>query len=641
MAQPLKITDRAKDFAKKKNYNDFFSQVVSDNPGINSNDRLVKQEIDSQYTALGAKEPETSTPTTTSTTTAAGGIVGGLVSGMKAMTSQNNSLASDESIGIEGVFGTVIDTNTGKLKTFSEIVKSITGGIGNGIVTQLKQQADLQEKINKSTGLTGELSEKFRSSITEAYPAAVRLGIGFEEMSSAIANMTANIGRFRLLNEETMTDVAMTGKVYFDNMEEAGNAANAFQNVSLGARDAMMAVQKAGKSSLELGLNAKTTSKDLVYNIGKLNEYGFKNGVDGLNQMVQKSVALKMTLQNVFTIAEKVMDPEGALTLAANLQAIGGAVGSFSDPIKMMYDATNNVEAFQDSLIGAAEGLATYNSEQGRFEVTGANLRRAKEMADKLGMSLGEMSSLAVNAAQRTSAAADMMANGLTFKNEEDREFLTNLAQMKDGKMAIEIPKDLQSEFAGATSVALQDMTSENAKKLLEFREKFQEMSTEDIARKQVGLVENINRDVNFLAALARIRAGGTGQNLVKQLGFDPAAAADESKKMADSAAKGIDVISTAVNDGIRTLTNADAREKAKPTEQKSVPVAEAEKAKAKADAEKAKTESQPKTQTIEHKLSVVGTQSVMDQFTRNVVNDPNFSQFWEPFGSYTEPVRK
>lgn len=607
---------------------------------LDLNDKNVLSQMQGAYSGYNSSAPTTS-PTTPTTETNPG-IVGGIIGGMKKMgiDQSNRGFAAGEQIGLEGVFGTVIDTNTGKLKTFSEIVKGIKDGIGNGIVLQLEQQAKLQEKINTETGLTGELSEHFRSSITEAYPHAVRLGYSFDDISSAVSTMTAEMGRFRMLNEQTMVDLAETSRVYFDSMEEGGRAANAFQDISIGARDSMLAIQKAGKSSLELGLNAKTTSKDLVANIGKLNEYGFKNGVDGLNQMVQKSVALRMNMQSVFTIAEKVMDPEGALSMAANLQAIGGAFGTFVDPIKMMYDATNNVEDLQDSLIGAAESLATYNSEQGRFEVTGANLRRAKAMADALGMSVGEMSKLAVNAAQKTSAAMDMMANGLTFKNEEDKEFLTNLAQMKDGKMSIEIPKSLQKEFAGATSIALEDMTSSQASTFLKFREEFQGMSTEDIAKKQVNFVENINRDVNFLAALARVRAGQTGVNLVERLGFDPAGIIKESKNLANSAKDGIEVVSGAVNDGINTFTNAAARDKAaaKPAEQKSVPVAEAEKAKA--EAERAKTQAQQQ-QTPQKTNINVNLQSNLggDVIRRSMQNDPELAdKFFSAFGSYTEP---
>ncbi len=105
---------------------------------------------------------------------------------------------------------------------------------------------------------------------------------------------------------------------------------------------------------------------------------------------------------------------------------------------------------------------------------------------------------------------------------------------------------------------------------------------------------------------------------------------------MANAAASGIEVVSTAVNDGIRTLTNADAREKAaaKPTEQKSVPVAEAEKAKA--DAEKAKAQSQQQTQQKTQIDMNIKSNVDGDSVRRAVLNDPSVvDKFFSEF-SYT-----
>ena len=106
--------------------------------------------------------------------------------------------------------------------------------------------------------------------------------------------------------------------------------------------------------------------------------------------------------------------------------------------------------------------------------------------------------------------------------------------------------------------------------------------------------------------------------------------------RTAAAAASGIEVVSTAVNDGIRTLTNADAREKAaaKPTEQKSVPVAEAEKAKA--DAEKAKAQSQQQTQQKTQIDMNIKSNVDGDSVRRAVLNDPSVvDKFFSEF-SYT-----
>ena len=93
-----------------------------------------------------------------------------------------------------------------------------------------------------------------------------------------------------------------------------------------------------------------------------------------MSKMVQRSMEFRMNMQSVFGLAEKVWNPDSALETVANLQMIGGAYQDLNDPIKLMYMATNDVEGLQDAIIGAAKSLVTYNREQGRFQVTGANL---------------------------------------------------------------------------------------------------------------------------------------------------------------------------------------------------------------------------------------------------------------------------
>lgn len=634
--------NRLEQLALDKNWPGFLSEYILQQK-INPNDKNAYDGAVKSATTLYVgytSKPQTGTSNTSTTTTSqSGGLVGGLSSGLKAMGSTSTRYDSSyggEQIGLEGGLSAMFDTTTGKLKSTREIFDSISSSIGNGILLQLRQQVQLQEEINTKTGMTGKLSEDFRSSITEAYPSAIRLGISFDEMSSAIADMTADMGRFRLLNSESMVDIAQTGKVYFDSIREAGMAANAFQNVSLGTKDAMMMVSKLGKSSLELGLNSKTTTKELVSNIDKLNQFGFNKGVEGLNQMVQKSLSLKMNMQSVFTVAEKVMSPEGALELAANLQAIGGAIGDFADPIKMLYDSTNNVEGLQDAMIGAAESLATYNSESGRMEVVGANLRRARDMANSLGMTLGELTNTAVNAAQRTSAATDLMAAGLTFDNEEDKEFLTNLAQMKDGKMVIEIPKDLQDRL-GKTDVALETMSQSQRDEFLKYREDFKEMSTEDIAKKQVSLVENINRDVNFLATVGRIQAGATGETVAKALGLDSKKIMDESAKLATKGGETIIATGEFLQKELKDLSNMREREKATNKKESPMNVADAEKAKAETEKAKAQTQtanSAPKQTNI--KLDITSDIGA-DEISRAVMKDPQMAgRYFDAIDSYT-----
>jgi hypothetical protein len=180
--------------------------------------------------------------------------------------------------------------------------------------------------------------------------------------------------------------------------------------------------------------------------------------------------------------------------------------------------ATNNVEGLQDAIIGSAKSLATYNQEQGRFEITGANIRRAKEMSNATGISYKELTNTAIAAQERLSATADLMANGLTFKNEGDKEFLTNLAHMKDGKMVIDIPSGLQKQFEGVKDgqLSLENMSQKQIDALLEQRREFEKKSDTEIIQSQLTVLSNISTNASYILEILKNRVGRTGQKAIE-----------------------------------------------------------------------------------------------------------------------------
>lgn len=553
---------------------------------------------------------------------------GGIVDTIKNLLSAQSSRMT---YGDQGEFKTladgmdlVFDKTTGKIKTIGEISKGVFQAGIKDVTLYYKQQEDLLENVNTKTSLTGELSRAWREEITNASPAAARIGVSFQELSNNMTDLITGAGRFKLVSQETIEQLTTVGKAYFDRTADAIEATKNFQNVSRGAADAMRDIEKAGNESLSLGLNAKETTKTLSTNIDKLNQFGFQKGIEGLTTMIQKSQALKMNMDSVFKVAEDVMDPEKALSLSANLAVVGGAFGDLADPLRLLYDSTNNVGALQDAIVGSTEGLATFDRESGTFQITGENLRKARAQAQALNMDFKEYSNLAVQAAQRTSAFSDLAASGLSFKDDKDKEFLTNLAQMKDGKMVIEVPKSLQSQLGGST-VALESMTEAQKETLLTQREAFKKMTAQDIAQQQAGFVENINRNVSFLAATARIQAGSNLNNLVKQLGFDPAKVGKEINGLADSAAKGINTVGEEAKTYVKNNVGKHSGKQNVKAETSSISTKEAEAKKAEAEKGKAQAENAPKE--IKHTIEIKSADSWMDGIKKNIQNDTSVTQ--------------
>lgn len=467
------------------------------------------------------------------------GFIGRLVATQSENVSLNNlSDNVSKNINLASLIQDIADTTQGLITkeiSFTDLVNKVTNAAkkltGAAVLDYFEQQAALLKDFTESTMMLGELSSSFRKDIGDSSVYAEGMGVSFGEFATNITNIVRDTGRFMIMNEQTMNDLTLSSKLVQDGFDGIRNMAKDFNEVGLSMEYMNDFIKKATTDSISLGLNSKTTIKAVTENIDKLNQYGFKNGVEGLTKMVRQSQEFKLSMQEAFKIAEKVMDPEGALEMAANLQALGGAIGDFNDPIRLMYMSTNDVGGIQDSIINMAKGLATFNQETGKFELVGANLRQVRAMASAAGMEFKELANLAVNSAQRMSAMTD-----LSFKfpklDEEEKEFITNLGRWseKEGKMVIDIPKSLQEQFGG-TQLAFDELTDTNAKMLLSQKEYFEKLTPEEVVREQLTLEKSMERSLRYIAASMVQGMGKQARETLKSaIGYDPIEASKELK---------------------------------------------------------------------------------------------------------------
>lgn len=445
-----------------------------------------------------------------------------------------------------GGFGDVYSTQIGQKTNVDEdidIFKKLidagkNGGIGLGtigglavevrdtLLTQLEQESKLRYDINSQTSLTGKLSEIVRKELIESSIASAEFGYNLEDVADLYKGLVQQSGKFSLINKEIVADASPLASTLAMSMTEFSTLLGDFEKVGVGTSDTMEAINKIVIDSIGLGLSSKKITTEIQQNIDKLNQYGFKNGVDGLSKMVQKSNEFKMSMQSVYGIAEKVFSPEGAIELAANLQVLGGAIGDFNDPLRLMYMANNDIGGIQDALIGAASSLATYNDEQDRFEVTGLNLMRARQMAKDFGIDLGELTKIAVSTGERLQASTMLNSTGLNI-DDKQMEFITNLARMDGGEMKIMLPKNVADELGVSTKIALDDLTDKTVNRLFDMQDEFKELSVKDIAKNQLTETQQMARDMAVVGSYYRVvgaqmlkglAKGAGGDSLIKEL---------------------------------------------------------------------------------------------------------------------------
>lgn len=408
------------------------------------------------------------------------------------------------------------------LNPFTLINNVLNAGAGvlDKVMTDFAKLNDnLIESVKGNSGYVGQIGDDMINGMREAVIATTRLGISVDDFLTGTQALMQSSERMVLYSEETLYAGMEASMAYTKSSKTLLENAESFRNVGIGLNDSAKAIEDIGKRSASLGLSAKATSETLIKQIGRLNEFGFQNGVRGLGKMVQEAQALKINMDEIFKVAVDLYDPEKAINLAANLQVVGGAVGDLADPIKLMYDATNNVESLQTSIIGAARSLATYNAEQGRFEVTGVNLRRAKAMADALNISMGELTNMAVKGAAKFEAMSQLdMFPDLT---DDQKEFVSNLSTIKDGRVGFDLPDDIAKRM-GLTNlndgfIAIDDLSTSQIVQFKEMQEKIAKTSTVDIARSQLNYTTQISSTVSaiYLRMMEDGRRSEIGQKAI------------------------------------------------------------------------------------------------------------------------------
>jgi hypothetical protein len=560
----------------------------------------------------------------------ASGLIGNLIQGLKTQESGGYYEDVAKSVNVSTVANTLLPGN--KIPTPEELVKGILDAGYKEITSEYQNQKRLLEDINTRVGLTGQLSKDYREEIVNASPRLAQLGVSYETLADSARSLIEASGRFNVVNQQTFERAAEVGQAFLGDMKKLIDMVPEFEKVGIGTKGSIEAVERAGKGALELGLNSVKVGQNLKENIGKLNEYGFRNGVDGLARMVQKSIEFRLNMNEVFKVADKVFEPESAVELTANLQALGGAIGDFNDPLKLMYMATNNVEGLQDAIIDAASSLATYNQEQGKFEITGVNLRRAREMAKSLGIEYGEFAKTAIATQERLSAKE--MLSGLGIKD-EDKEFLTNLSQMKDGKMSIDISgsKKLKEVFSGLQEVSVDNLTEAQAQTLLQYREEFKELSSNQIVRNQATDIENIRRDMSFLVKSVAVTGTREIRELAKSFGIDFQKAGLTTEKLMPKIAESINKEIVGVGDAVKTAMQSGKVEAPKAS------LTSSDVKKINEEKEKTATES-TKNIKITNDYNFKGGPALVDGWMREVVKDSSIYKDFFVTGKneYTEP---
>jgi uncharacterized protein (DUF885 family) len=148
-----------------------------------------------------------------------------------------------------------------------------------------------------------------------------------------------------------------------------------------------------------------------------------------------------------------------------------------------MNQSINDPSGLQNSLADVAKQFTYFDDKTKTFKINPQGVLTLREMEKQTGVSAAEMSKMGLAAAELDQRLSAVNLAGLTFSNEEDKQYLSNIANMEGGTYKVTLEDGTKKE--------LSDLKQDEFNKLLE-QQKTGPKTLEEIASKQLSIDESI-----------------------------------------------------------------------------------------------------------------------------------------------------
>lgn len=339
-------------------------------------------------------------------------------------------------------------------------------------------------EINKTFGQGQERLVEMMGAVSDAIPRVTRLGGSIKDVQEAISGVAEASRRNVIANTEDVT------KLYAATQLIGGSAeilSNSFLDIGVGVSEIPKQLESSINYIRSIGGNTKAVMKDVTDNMGQMNRYQFEGGVAGLTKMAAQASMLRFNMNETFKLANDVLDPERAIDVAAAFQRLGVSAGDLADPFQLMNQSINDPSGLQNSLADVAKQFTYFDDKTKTFKINPQGVLTLREMEKQTGVSAAEMSKMGLAAAEMDQRLSAVNLAGLSFVNEEDKQYLSNIANMEGGTYKVTLEDGTKKE--------LSDLKQDEFNKLLE-QQKTGPKTLEDMARDQLTIDKAILSDV-------------------------------------------------------------------------------------------------------------------------------------------------
>ncbi len=286
-------------------------------------------------------------------------------------------------------------------------------------------------------GKVTDASSSFGKNIVNASEKTQSMGMHVKDLAKMQADYSTGLGRNVMLSQKGFEAISSIASGTMLGVEGATELAIEMDRFNISAENSAKIIGETVNMSEKMGINSTKVLKTLQNNLKMANKYHFKGGVEGMVKMAAQAAKFNMSMETTAGLADKLFDIEGAVEMSAQLNTMGGEWAKLGDPFKLMYQARNDMEGLQTSIIDATAGMADFNSTTGEFSFSGLELHRMRELEKITGISAEEMANMAKSKAKFAKISGDL---GFSVAGDpEMKEFIENSAVFNKDTKKFEI----------------------------------------------------------------------------------------------------------------------------------------------------------------------------------------------------------
>lgn len=290
-----------------------------------------------------------------------------------------------------------------------------------------------KELRNATRSMAGgdKVLKSMSSTLSKVAQSTTMWGVGLKDLAVMQQGYSEAIGRSVMLTEAGAEAMAGIAEGTGLGKEFAVELAAGMDDFNISAERTGQIVEDNMNLAAKLGVNGAAAMKSIQNNLKLAQKYNFKGGIAGLSKFSVEATKLKLDLDGIAGVVDKVFTPEGAIELSAELSVMGGRFAALANPMQLLFKGRNDFEGFAKDIGKASAEFLTFNKETGEFEKgTGLAAHHMKVIAQKLGISEESLFKMG-----QTQARIEEMRRNMSFGvSDEDAQLVESMANFSKKK---------------------------------------------------------------------------------------------------------------------------------------------------------------------------------------------------------------